>query len=105
MAVRSIRGSSGNGPTSVLQNPDRRDFPENTENIPLSSASNQLDLNIDQNIIDWTRDIDISEDGDYPATKLNYDRGANAHHIYTFITFEYAVSKKNSRKVRLILNK
>ena len=98
MAVRSIRGSSGNGPNSVVQNPDRRDFPENTENIPLSSASNQLDLNIDQNIIDGTRDIDISEDGDYPATKLNNDRGANAHHTYTSILFEYAVSKKIAGK-------
>ena len=39
MAVRSITGSSRNGPNSIVRNPDRWDFAGNTENTPLGSAS------------------------------------------------------------------
>ena len=84
MAVRSITGSSGNRPNSIGQNPDRRDFTGNTKTTPLRSTSSQLDLNIDQDIIDETRDIDNSEDGDFLATSLNYDRKAHAHHKWNF---------------------
>ena len=83
MAVRSVTGSSGSGPNSIVQNPDRRDFTGNTEKTPLRSASSRLDSNIEQDEIDETRDIDNSEDGDFPATRLNYDRRAHAHHRET----------------------
>ena len=90
MAVRSITGSSGNGPNStnsIVQHPDRRDFTRNTENTPLRSASSRLDLNIDQDIIDETRDIDNSEDGDFPATRLSYDQRAEAHYMVTGVGY------------------
>ena len=58
IAVRSITGSSGHGPNNVVQKPDWRDFTENTENTPLMSASSRLDLNIDQEGIDETRDVE-----------------------------------------------
>ena len=80
MAVRSMTSSSANGPNSIVQNPDRKDFTGNTENTPLRSASSRLDLNIDQDIIDETCDIDNSEDGGFAATRLNYDRRAHAQH-------------------------
>ena len=85
MAVRLITSSSGNGPNSIVQNLDQRDFTGSTENIPLRSASNRLDLNIEQDEIDETPDIDHSEDGDFPAAKLNYDPRAHAHHIHKTI--------------------
>ena len=58
MAVKSITGSSGHRPNSTVQNPDRRDFIGNTENTPLKSISNRLDVNIDQDRIDETRDVE-----------------------------------------------
>ena len=39
MAVGSITGLSGQGPSSVFQNPDQRQFTRNTENFLLMSAS------------------------------------------------------------------
>ena len=73
MAVRSITGSSGNGPNSIVQKPDRRHFTGNTEYTPLRSASSRLDSNIEQDEIDETHEIDISDDGDFPATRIKYD--------------------------------
>ena len=35
----------------------------------------------DQEVIDETRNIDISEEGSFPATRLKYDRRAHAHHM------------------------
>ena len=46
MAVAPITGLSRQGPSSVVQNPDRRDFKRNTEKIPFISASSRLDLNV-----------------------------------------------------------
>ena len=67
MAVRSIAGSSRHGPNSTVQNPDRRDFIGNTENTPFKSASSRLDVNIDQDRIDESHDVENFEDGDFPA--------------------------------------
>ena len=75
-----IAGSSRNGTNGIVQTPDRRDFAGNIENNPLRSASSQFDLNIEQNEIDETRDFGNTEDGNFPTTKLNYDRRAHAHH-------------------------
>ena len=96
MAVRSITGSSANGVESIVQNLDRRDFTGNSKNTSLRSASGRLDLNIDQNIIDEIRDIEISEDGGYPATKLNYDRRAHTHHRFkrNFLNEDSGCKKK-----------
>ena len=79
MAVRSITGSSGKGPNNIAQNCHRTHFTRNTEDTPLRLFSTWLDLYINQNVIDETHDIDNSEDGNFPATKLNNDRRAHAH--------------------------
>ena len=79
MAVRLITGSSGNGPNSIVQNLDRRYFTGNTENTPLRSASSRLGSNIEQDEIDETRDIDNSEDVDFPETRFIFDRRAHTH--------------------------
>ena len=42
--------------------------------------SSWLDLSIYQGIKDETRDNEISQDGDFPASKLIYDRRAHARH-------------------------
>ena len=63
MAVRSITESSGREPSSMVQNPDQRDFSGNTENTPLMSASSWVDLNIDQDRNDETRNVENFEDG------------------------------------------
>ena len=80
MAVRLITDSPRNGPNSIAQNPDRWDFTGNTENTPLRSASSRMGSNIEQDEIDGTREIDNSEDGDFPAIRFNYDRKAHTHH-------------------------
>ena len=80
MALRSITGSSGQRSDSLVQNPDRRDFIRNTANTPLKSASSRLDLNLDQDRIDETCDIENFEDSNFPALKPNYDRRAHGHH-------------------------
>ena len=59
MPVRSITGSLGHGPNSVVQNSERANFTGNTETNPLMSASSRLGLNIDQGRIDETRDFDF----------------------------------------------
>ena len=79
MAVKSITDSSGHGTNSVVQSLDRRGFTRNTDNTPLRSASGRLELNIDQNRIIETRDIENFEDGDFPALKPNYDRRTHTH--------------------------
>ena len=81
--VRSITGSSGHGTNSALQNQDRRNSIGNTENTPRKSAFTRLHLNLDQDGINKTRDIKISDDGDFPALKPNYDWPAYAHHSHT----------------------
>ena len=80
MAVRSITGSSRQGPNSMVQNPDRRDFTGNTENTLLMSASSRLDSNVDQDRDDETRNVEKFEDVDFPALRPNYDRRTHAHH-------------------------
>ena len=80
MAVRSITGSSGEGSSSMVQNPDRTDFTGNTQNTSLMSASSRLDLDVDQDRNDETRNVENFYDGDFPAIKPNYDRRAHTHH-------------------------
>ena len=46
--VEMALSSLAHGTTSTDRNPDRKDFMGNTEDTPLGSASNQLDLNVDQ---------------------------------------------------------
>ena len=80
MAVRPINKSSVQGPSSVVQKHDRRDFTGKTKNTPLMLASSRLDLNVDQYRNDETRNIENNEDGDFPALRPNYDRRAQVHH-------------------------
>ena len=74
LAVRSITKLSGREPNCVVQNPDQRDFTGNTENTPLMSASSRLNLNIEQERNDETRNVGNFEDGDFPVMGPNYDR-------------------------------
>ena len=47
-AVRSVNESSGRGTSSVVRNPDQRDFTGNTENTRLMSVFSRKDLNFDR---------------------------------------------------------
>ena len=47
MTVRPITGSSKYGPSSLVQNPQQRDFSGIMENTPLTSTSSRVDLNND----------------------------------------------------------
>ena len=76
MTVRSITRSLGQGPSSVVQNPDQRDLTGNTVNTPLMSASIRLDLNADRDRGEDTRNVQNFEDGVFPALHLNYDHRA-----------------------------
>ena len=67
MAVRFITGLSGRGTNSVVENLDHWDFSGNMENTPLKTASSRVDLNIDQDRNDETRNVENFEDGDVPA--------------------------------------
>ena len=82
MAVSSITESPGQGPSSVVQNPYQRDFTGNTENNPLMSASSGIDLNVDLDRNDETRNVENFEDGDFPELRPNYDLRAHAHYSY-----------------------
>ena len=74
MAVRSVTESSGRGPNSVVQNSDRMDFTGNTGNTPLVKPSSRINLNIDQERNDQTRNVQNFKDGGFPALGPNYDR-------------------------------
>ena len=89
MAVKSITGSSGKGPSSIVQNPNRRDFTRNTEKTPLISASSRLDLSVDQDRNVETHNVENFEDGDFPVLRPNYDRRTHTHHssFPSLITF------------------
>ena len=73
MAVRSIIGLSGYGTNGIAQNHDRSDCTRNTYKTPLESASNRLGLKIEQDEKIEPRYIGNSENGNFRATKLNYD--------------------------------
>ena len=86
MAVRPITGSPGQRLSSVVQNPDRRDFTGNTENTPFMLAFSRLDLNVDQDRNDETRNVENFEDGNFLALKPNYNRQAHGHHMHFFVS-------------------
>ena len=67
---------------------------ENTKNTPIMSASSRLDLKIDQDKIDESRNIENFGDGDFPELSSNYDWRAHTHHT--------AVKWKISWKVHTI---
>ena len=58
MTERSVSGSSRLDLSSVVQNPDQRDFSGNTENTTVMSAASLVDLNIDQDGNDETHNIE-----------------------------------------------
>ena len=88
IAVKSITGSSGKGPSSIVQNPNRRDFTGNTENTPLISASSRLDLSVDQDRNVETH-VENFQNGDFPVLRPNYHRRTHTHHssFPSLITF------------------
>ena len=82
MDVRSITDSPGRGPSSVVQNPDRRVFAVNTGDNQLMSTSRGTDVNVDQSKKDKTPNVRNFEDGDYPALRPNYDQRVHTHHTW-----------------------
>ena len=67
MAVRSVAGSLGRGPTSIVRNPDRRGFSGNLENTPLMTVSCLTDLNTNQDKNDETCNSEIFVDDNFAA--------------------------------------
>ena len=65
----------------MVQNLVQRDCTENTENTPLMSASSRIDINVDQDRDDETRNVENFEEGDFLALRRNYYRRARAHHF------------------------
>ena len=94
MAARLITGSPENGINSIGLTPDRRECTGNTEITPHRSDSSRLDLKIEQNEIDETRDSDNSEDSDFYATRSMIDWRAHAHHNLK-LTFRTQHDPKN----------
>ena len=80
MAVRSFTGSLERGQNSTVQNPDPSDFSVNMEKTPLKTVSSRVDVYVDQDRNDETRNFKNFEDGDIPALKPNCDRQSHAQH-------------------------
>ena len=83
MAVRSTNETSGRGPSSMVQNPQQKDFSRNYENTPLVSASRRSQLNIEQERYDETRNARKLKGGDFPALRPNYNRQPHALNMVT----------------------
>ena len=79
-AVRSITGSSGRGPNSVVDIPDQTDFPGNMEDTPLMAESFPVDLTVDQDRNDETHNVENFENDDFPALRTNCDQQQHTHH-------------------------
>ena len=99
MGVRSITGSSGCESNSVVRNADQRDFAGLMENNLLMTAASRVDLNIDQNWNDWTRNNENSEDGNFSVLRPNYDRKSHTHHKFHTKEFRRC-TEINSWKVK-----
>ena len=69
MAVRTITGSSGRRPWSMVQNLDQKDFTGNAEKTPRMSSSCGMDLNVDQDENDETGKVRNFEDGNWLAVE------------------------------------
>ena len=83
MVVRSIIDSSGRGPISMVQNADQRDFTGNIEGTPLISASSRVYLNVNQDGIDDTHNVENFQAFDFPAVQPKCDWKAHTHHLMT----------------------
>ena len=94
MAVWTIMESSDRWPSSVVQNPDLRDFSASTEYIQLMAASSRTYLNVSYNLIVVTRNNETIEDGDSPALRWNFYRQTHTHH--RFVIFLSSTSLCNS---------
>ena len=81
-AVRSVTGSTGQGPNSEVQNTDRKDLLGNAGNTLLMSISSRLDLNLNQDRKYETRNEENFEVGDFRALRPNYDRRVPTHHSH-----------------------
>ena len=79
-AVRSITGSSGHGPSSEIQNSDRRDFRRNTEDTPLMTASSCMELNPDHSKNDETQNNESIQDNDFTALRSICDWRTHTRH-------------------------
>ena len=105
IVLRSITGcSSGHGPESAVQKLDGRDFIRNTENIPLISAFNHLDLHIQEDRNAQIRDIESFGENVFPALRLNHYRRTEAHHNYDFPNLRQFLLYLAKKKQFLTLN-
>ena len=73
----------------MVQNLHQRDFTGNIVNTPLMSASIRVDLNVDQDKKDETRNVENFKDGDFPALRPKYDRTLHAHHKWFFLLIRF----------------
>ena len=73
MAVKLFTASSGRRPSSVVQNPDQRDFLRNVEDTPLITAFNRTKLNINDYRNDETKNNETAEIGNFPAHRSIFD--------------------------------
>ena len=80
MSVKSITESLGHGPNSVVQNPNQNVFSGIMENILRMGASSRVDLKIDPDRNDDTRNVEKFEDGHFPALNFICVRQLHAHH-------------------------
>ena len=64
----------------MAQNPDWREFPSSTENIPLMFTSSRVDSSFDWDRNDETRNIEDFEDYEFPAYGPFYNQEAHTHH-------------------------
>ena len=78
MALSSITGSSGHRANSGFQSLDPRNFSGNTEYAPLITAC-RSDLIINHGRNDDTRNIEIIEDGKFPALRSSHDHQTLSH--------------------------
>ena len=96
MAVKSILDSTGLGTNSEVENFDRRDFLGVIRYTPLMSASNRLNLDIELNWNDETRNDEDFEDGDFPVLKSISDRRDYAHHSNCTVFCKTGSMKKST---------
>ena len=83
MTLKSYTGSSGQGPKSEVQRPDRSASFGNAGSTALMSASSQLNLNTNQDSNDETCNEGNFEDGNFPASTPSYERRAQAEQMVT----------------------
>ena len=80
LAAKLIIESSAHEQNGVVQSPDQRDFPGNTEDTLDMTASSCTEINFIHSRNDDTRKNEIIEDVDFSAVRPNYVRQMDVYH-------------------------